>query len=308
MPSICGVNLGCVQAQGFGPCSHPLFEHVHTHYLTEYLYLSRSVCSMLNWFRRRTAVLPSRCRVIVSKLLVLAGSPARRDGALIEECSFFFDGWRWSGAVQSIASDHFRLLGSGGPNDPPLLSKKNFTNFETRLEALGWILGTEKLTVSRTLRNLEKLQRLPGECPVPRQTATVRQVYGLTSFPLHAPFAMRPGKFSVGQLSAAVRMPQSAFPSGLDNPNGGVTLGPDYDEHQSWRWFVDEGLASGEGGTFIAHVQYYHSSTPKLTIFTDSSQSAFGGYCLQTGHFFRHELSVRRAVSCLWFEQTRYWL
>ena len=165
---------------------------------------------------------------------------------------FYSDGRRSLRAVQSTAPDHFRLLGGWGPNDPPLLSPKKITDFETRLKVLGWILDTEKLTVSMTPRKLEKLQRMLGEWPVSRQTATVRQVSELTGFLLHVSFALRPGKFFVGQLLAAVGMPQSAaFPSGLDNPSRRVSLGPLFhDELEFYRLFVDKGLDYQGGGTF----------------------------------------------------------
>ena len=51
-------------------------------------------------------------------------------------------------AVQSLASDHFRLLGVRGASDPPLLSASNITNWDTRLEVLGWLVDTEALTVT----------------------------------------------------------------------------------------------------------------------------------------------------------------
>ena len=75
-------------------------------------------------------------------------------------------------------------------------------------------------------------------------------------------YALRPWQFFVGQLLAAVSMPQSAaFPSGLDNPTGRVTLGPLFhDELEFWWWFVDTGLIIG-GALFIAHVQHHHPPT-----------------------------------------------
>ena len=96
---------------------------------------------------------------------------------------------------------------------------------------------------------------------------------------------------------AAVGIPQSTvFPTGLDNPNRRVTLGPMYhDELEFWRWFVNKGLAYRARVLFVAHVQYYHSST-KLTMFTDASKSAFRGYCLQTGHFFRYNFQAKSSL------------
>lgn len=57
-------------------------------------------------------------------------------------------------------------------------------------------------------------------------------------------FALRPGKFTIGRLLAAVGMPQSAvFPSGVMTPHQRVTLGPMFhDDLESWRWFVRMGF------------------------------------------------------------------
>ena len=84
-----------------------------------------------------------------------------------------------------------------------------------------------------------------------RQTVTVRQVSELTGFLLHVSYALRPGKFFVGQLPTSVGMAQSAaFPSDLDNPNRRVTLGPlFYDEVEFRLWFVAKGLTH-RGGHF----------------------------------------------------------
>ena len=74
-------QFGWRSSPGFGPYSHPLLS-TRTHILPFRTLPSCPrgwlQCSMLNWFRRRMAVLPFRCRMIVSKLLVLAGSPVLR--------------------------------------------------------------------------------------------------------------------------------------------------------------------------------------------------------------------------------------
>ena len=246
--------------------------------------------------------LPHDCQQIVSAGGLAGASFFIRyyvdDGVLVEG-RFYSDGRRCLHEVQSIASDHFRLLGSRGPNDRPLLSPQNITNFETRLEVLGWILDAEKLTVSMTLRKLEKLRRYLGEWPVSRQTATVREVSGLTSFLLHVSFAMRPWKFFVSQLMAAVGMPQSAtFLSGLDNPNRRVMLGPLFHgELDFWRWFVDKELAY-RGGHFSSPMYNVIIRPPRLTIFTSVSKSAFGGYCLQVISFVTNCQPKRSLVFC----------
>ena len=47
-------------------------------------------------------------------------------------------GERCKRASESCASDHFRLLGERGPNDPPLLSPHKLSSWATKLVVLGW--------------------------------------------------------------------------------------------------------------------------------------------------------------------------
>ena len=157
------------------------------------------------------------------------------DGVLVE-AKFFRDSRRCRRAVKSLASEHFRLLGTRGPNDPALLSKENITDFSTRLEVLGWILDTQQLTVTMPTQNQQKLARVLGNWPVTRTSATARQVSEVTGFLMHVCFALRPGKFVVGRLLAAVGMPQSAaFPSRVSEPNRRVVLGPLFhDDLEFW--------------------------------------------------------------------------
>ena len=109
------------------------------------------------------------------------------DGVLVE-ARFFKDGRRCRRAVQSLAPDHFRLLGIRGPNDLPLLSKEKITDFNTRLEVVGWILDTQQLTVTMPTQKQQKLASVLGEWPVTRTSATARQVSELTDFLIHVCF------------------------------------------------------------------------------------------------------------------------
>ena len=160
---------------------------------------------------------------------------------------------------------------------------------------MDWNLDTEKLTLSMTPRKLEKMQPLLGGWPVSRQTATVSWVSGLTGFLLHVSFAMGAGKFFVGQLLAAAVMSQlAAFASGLNNANRRVTLGPLFYDEPDFVLAVVCGQRAclyrrGHVSSFVYNIII---RPPKLTMFTDASKSAFGGYCLQTGHFFCRERSA----------------
>ena len=66
--------------------------------------------------------------------------------------------------MQSLASDHFRLLGARGVSDPPLVSTNKITDWDTRLEVLGWIIDTEALTVTLPSRKRLKLSSLLADC------------------------------------------------------------------------------------------------------------------------------------------------
>ena len=104
--------------------------------------------------------------------------------------------------MQSLASDHFRLLGKRGVSDSPLLSTSKITNWDTRLEVLGWIINTEALTVTLSSHKRLKLRSLLAEWPRSRASASARQVSKLAGFLRHISLAVRPGLFFVQRLLA----------------------------------------------------------------------------------------------------------
>ena len=84
-------------------------------------------------------------RVVVGPFLVQGGYTGRYfivryyvdDGNLVE-VHWRPDFRRCLRAVQSLASAHFRLLGERGVSDPPLLSAKKISDWDTQLEG-SWI-------------------------------------------------------------------------------------------------------------------------------------------------------------------------
>ena len=69
-------------------------------------------------------------------------------------------------------------------------------------------------------------------------------------------------------------------------------LGPMFHEDLDfWRWFVKIGLAS-RGGQFFSPMYNVLIRPPKLTLFSDASKQAVGGYCVETGHYWRYDLSA----------------
>ena len=135
------------------------------------------------------------------------------DDGILVEFQWWPDGRRCLRAVQSLASDHFRLLGERGVSDPPLLSTSKITNWDTRLEVLGWIIDTEALTVTLPSRKRLKLRSLLAEWPPSRASASARQVSKLAGFLMHISFAVRPGLFSCNVCW--LRLVCRALPPGL---------------------------------------------------------------------------------------------
>ena len=98
------------------------------------------------------------------------------DDGILVEVQWWPDGRRCVRAVQSLASDRFRLLGVRGASDPPRLSASKTTNWDTRLEVLCWLVDTEALTVTSLPHKRLKLRLLLTECPPTRTYASAKQV------------------------------------------------------------------------------------------------------------------------------------
>ena len=135
-------------------------------------------------------------------------------------------------AVQLLASDHFRFLGVRGASDPPLLSASRVTNWDARLEMLGWLVDTEALAVTSPPHKRLKLRLLLAEWPPDRTYASAKQVSQLMGFLMHISFAVRPGSLFVHRLLASVGMPRIAagdhFAGRMANPGRRVALGPEF--------------------------------------------------------------------------------
>ena len=78
------------------------------------------------------------------------------DGGILVKVCFFQDGRRFRRAVDSFVLDHFRMLGPRSPRDPPLWEAHTILGSSTRLKVLGWVLDTNKLTISLPSRKSSK--------------------------------------------------------------------------------------------------------------------------------------------------------
>ena len=98
------------------------------------------------------------------------------DDGILVEAQWWPDVRRHMRAVQSLESDHFRLLGVRGASDPPLSSARKITDWDTRLEVLGWLVDTEAVTVTSPPHKRHKLRMFIAEWPPTRTYAPAKQV------------------------------------------------------------------------------------------------------------------------------------
>lgn len=165
-------QFGWRSSPGFWLLFSSALEHSHTHTTFQGSVVTQEGSEAVKHVRivpspvdAPAADLPSGCQK-VQGTGGFAGSPFfvryYVDDGILVEVRFFADGRRCLHAVRSLASDHYRLLGNRGTNNPPLLSPAKITNFETRLEVLGWTLDTHELSIPMTPRKGAKTQKPCG--------------------------------------------------------------------------------------------------------------------------------------------------
>ena len=219
------------------------------------------------------------------------------DYSILVEVQWWPDGRRCMGAVQSLASGHFRLLCVRGASDSPLLPVSKITNWNTRLEVLGWLVDREALTVTAPPHKRLILRLLVAECHSTRTYASAKQVSQLAGFLMHIYFAVRSGSFFVHRMLASVGMPRIVagdhFAGRMANPGRRVALGPEFHaDLEFWRWFVDKGV-DARGGVLLAPMYHLLERPAQRTMFSDASRTAVAGYCLETGVYWRYDLTAQ---------------
>ena len=69
-------------------------------------------------------------------------------------------------------------------------------------------------------------------------------------------------------------------------------MGPEFHgDLEFWRWFVEEGL-DARGGTLSAPMYHFLERPSQRTLFSDASKTAVGGFCLETGVYWRKDLDA----------------
>ena len=117
---------------------------------------------------------------------------------------------------------------------------------------------------------------------------------------MHISFAIRPGLL-VHRLLALVWMPRIAagdhFAGRMANPGRRVALGPVFHaDLEFWRWFVDKGVDKGvdaHGGVLSVPMYNLRERPVQRMLFSDASKTTVGGFCLETGVYWRYDLTAQ---------------
>ena len=129
------------------------------------------------------------------------------DDGILVEVRLFQNGRRFRRVIESLASDHFRLLGPHGSRDPPLLKAHKILGRSTRLEVLGRVLDTDKLTIFLPCRKSSKLRQILADWPNSRHSATCKQI--VDGFLIACVGGGTPWEVFVQRLLAYATMPLS---------------------------------------------------------------------------------------------------
>ena len=217
------------------------------------------------------------------------------DDALFCELESFFRGRRCIKASQSYASDCFRLLGKRTSGMPPLLASEKITSWDTRMEMLGWTIDTVSMTISVPPAKIVQLRTLLQAWPSHRKTASVHEVRSLTGKLVFFSEVVRPGKFFtrrlLNQLGLAP-LKAGVGVDGRDQPRRIVRLSREFhDDIAFWNLILDmatgpDGITRLESPLFCRFLQ-----PPSRILVSDASGDAMGGYCLESGKWWRLDFS-----------------
>lgn len=180
-----------------------------------------------------------------------------------------------------------------------MFAPEKVTSWDTRMEMLGWSIDTVAMTTSVPQEKVVQLRALLDEWPVDRREAPVKAVRSLLGKMLHLSEVVRPGKFFVrrilNQLGLAPlktgEVDAGIVGGGRFRP-GVVRLGREFhDDIAFWRLVIE--MATGSDGITRLEAPLFslYLQPPCRIIISDASGDAMGGYCLETGWWWRIDFS-----------------
>lgn len=199
-------------------------------------------------------------------------------------------------ATFSAISDHLRMFGSSNKNPVPILSQKKLTNWAVCQEVLGFDIDTQRMRIKLPERKRLEMLQLLQKWPSTRMTATAKEMWSLTGKLRYVAKVVRPGRFFVWRLLLMVGLEGqkengdtqlAAVPKGTV-----VLLGQEFHaDLEWWKWALcEQYLVDGVSlySPFFNHTQW----VPERHWFSDATLSAVGGFCAETGVWWRYDLTA----------------
>lgn len=204
-------------------------------------------------------------------------------------------------ASASLASDYLRLFGPGETGDTPILAPKKSSDWDTKLEFLGFVINSHTLEISVTEKKAGAIKdALVDEWPRNRRRATAQEVFSIAGKLWNLTYVIRAGKYFVWRLLRLTGL----HTSGGSNQNHVVELGREFhDDLDFWRWAIEqELLVAGESLCAPCYVDVERPA--KRHYLSDASFDAVGGYCPELKRFWRYDLpldfaaELKRKAAC----------
>lgn len=202
-------------------------------------------------------------------------------------------------ASQSFASDSFRLFGTRNDGEPPLFAADKVTSWDTRMNMLGWDFDTIAMSMSVPQEKVAQLRAMLEEWPGDRREAPVKEVRSLLGKLLHLSEVVRPGKFFVRRILNQLGLEpfraeetDDRFALRGQRRRGVVRLNREFHaDLEFWRLIMEmatgaDGITRLESPLFAFFLQ-----PPTRIIISDASGNAMGGFCLETGRWWRIDFS-----------------
>lgn len=188
----------------------------------------------------------------------------------------------------SLASDYVRLFGPGGTGETPILAPKKSSDWDTKMDFLGFVINSHTLHISRSDKKAHAIRRaLVDHWPRNRRRATAQEVFGIAGKLWNLTFVIRAGKYFVFRLR---RLTGLHVTPQRKNQSHSVVLGREFhDDLDFWRWAIHhELLEAGESLTAPCYAMI--KRPPKRRYLSDASFDALGGYCLEHRIYWRYDL------------------
>ena len=160
---------------------------------------------------------------------------------------------------------------------------------------LGWLIDTVAMTIAVPQEKIMRLRALLDEWPGSRREASVKEVRALLGKLLHLSEVVRSGKFFVRRILNQLGLEplkagdaDNRFGVGGRRRRGVVHLTHEFHaDLDFWRLIMematgDDGITRLESPLFACFLQ-----PPTRTLLSDACGDAMGGFCLQTGWYWR---------------------